>query len=218
VLEHILGEDSLIPDDRGILLTVTRRMHPDVCTFISDQVYESRLTALPELANQTTAIGTGIRSISAEHAGRSARSPEEAVLVREHATELIGTQWVDAKGVAHEVTAKDIMVVAPYNAHVRTIRDELREDPRTAEIKVGTVDKFQGGEAPIVFFSMATSSDEDLPRDKEFLFSRNRLNVAISRAQCVALLVANPELLNTRATTIEQMKLVSTLCAAWGDA
>ncbi len=215
VLEHILGEDSLIPDDRGILLTVTRRMHPDVCTFISDHVYESRLTALPELANQTTAIGTGIRSISAKHAGRSARSPEEAVIVRERAAELIGTQWIDAKGVAHEVTAEDIMVVAPYNAHVRTIRDELREDPRTADIKVGTVDKFQGGEAPIVFFSMATSSDEDLPRDKEFLFSRNRLNVAISRAQCVALLVANPELLNTRATTIEQMKLVSTLCAAW---
>jgi uncharacterized protein len=109
------------------------------------------------------------------------------------------------------------MVVAPYNAHVRTIRGELGEDPRTAEIRVGTVDKFQGGEAPIVFFSMATSSEEDLPRDKEFLFSRNRLNVAISRAQCVALLVANPELLNTRATTIEQMKLVSTLCAAWGQ-
>ena len=216
-LEHILDEDSLIPADRGILLTVTRRMHPDVCSFISDHVYESRLTALPELANQATAIGTGIRSISAEHAGRSARSPEEAVLVREHAAALIGTQWVDAKGVAHEVTAKDIMVVAPYNAHVRTIRGELGEDPRTAEIRVGTVDKFQGGEAPIVFFSMATSSEEDLPRDKEFLFSRNRLNVAISRAQCVALLVANPELLNTRATTIEQMKLVSTLCAAWGD-
>jgi uncharacterized protein len=103
---------------------------------------------------------------------------------------------VDPGGVAREVTTEDIMVVAPYNAHVRTIHDELREDPRTAEIRVATVDKLQGGEAPIVFFSMATSSGEDLPRDKEFLFSRNRLNVAISRARCVALLVANPELLN----------------------
>lgn len=214
-LEHILDGAPLIPADRGILLTVTRRMHPDVCRFISDHVYEGRLTALPELANQTTAIGTGIRSISADHVGRSARSPEEAAIVHAQAKALIGSRWIDAKGVAHTVTTDDIMVVAPYNAQVRTIRAELEDDPETKGIRVGTVDKFQGGEAPIVLFSMATSSDEDLPRDKEFLFSRNRLNVAISRAQCVALLVANPELLHTRVTTIEQMKLVSTLCAAW---
>ncbi len=214
VLEHILGGDDLIPADRGILLTVTRRMHPDVCQFISDHVYQGRLSGLPELANQDTDLGTGIRSISVQHTGRSTRCPEEAAIIREQALELIGTKWTDSKGECHEVTSNEIMVVAPYNAQVRELRTELATDPRTAGIKVGTVDKFQGGEAPIVFFSMTTSSEDDLPRDKEFLFSRNRLNVAISRAQCLVYIMANQELFNTRVRTVDQMKLISTLCAA----
>ncbi len=106
------------------------------------------------------------------------------------------------------------MVVAPYNSHVRRVRDELRADPAMTDIRVGTVDKFQGGEVPVVIYTMATSSEDDLPRDMAFLFSRNRLNVAISRAQGLAFLVANPRLLDTRAKTVEQMRLLSTVCAA----
>ena len=214
ILEYVLGDDTLIPEDRGILLTITRRMHPDVCSFISEHIYEGRLGYLPELANQRTEIGTGIRWLDVEHSGCSARSREEAEVVRQQALALIGTTWTDAKGVDHDVTADDIMVVAPYNAQVRELKAELALHPDTAQIVVGTVDKFQGGEAPIVFFSMATSSEDDLPRDKEFLFSRNRLNVALSRAQCVAVIAANPALLDTRARTIEQMRLISTMCAA----
>ncbi len=217
VLEHILGEDSLIPADRGILLTVTRRMHPDVCQFISDHVYESRLHPIAECANQTTIRGTGIHAIPAKHANCSAKSEEEARIVREHCAELIGSEWTDKDGTRRTITERDIMVVAPYNSHVRQLLGELATDERTRGIRVGTVDKFQGGEAPIVFYSMATSSDEDLPRDKEFLFSRNRLNVALSRAQCLAYIVASPELLNTRARTVDQMKLISTVCAAMRD-
>ena len=99
------------------------------------------------------------------------------------------------------------MVVAPYNAHVRMLRRAL------PGVRVGTVDKFQGQEAPVVFFSMATSTGDDMPRDAEFLFSRNRLNVAISRARCLAYLVCSPALLEARARTVDDMRLISTLCA-----
>ena len=100
-----------------------------------------------------------------------------------------------------------MLVVTPYNAQVRCLRTRLGRRAR-----IGTVDKFQGQEAPVVFFSMATSSGDDLPRNLEFLFSRNRLNVAISRAQSLAVLVASPQLLEIRCRTIEQMRMVNALC------
>ena len=101
----------------------------------------------------------------------------------------------------------DIKVVTPYNAQVRTLRAALPEG-----VEVGTVDRFQGQEAPIVFFSMASSSGEDAPRDAGFLFSRNRLNVALSRAQSLAILVCSPALLNTHATSVDDMRLINALC------
>jgi uncharacterized protein len=103
------------------------------------------------------------------------------------------------------------MVVAPYNLQVRQLRRAL-ESAGLGGVPVGTVDKFQGREAPVVFYSMATSSAEDVPRSLEFLFSRNRLNVAVSRAMCLACIVASPRLLESRARTIEQMRLVNALC------
>jgi uncharacterized protein len=103
------------------------------------------------------------------------------------------------------------MVVAPYNAQVRTLREALLQRG-LADVPVGTVDKFQGREAAIVFYSMATSSIDDIPRSLEFLFSRNRLNVAISRAMCLAVIVASPRLLEAHARTIDQMRLVNALC------
>ena len=105
--------------------------------------------------------------------------------------------------------ASDIIVVAPYNAQVNALRDALPE-----AIRVGTVDKFQGQEAPIVFFSMAASSGEDVSRGLGFLFSRNRLNVAISRAQALAVIVCSPRLFTARCATVEDMRLVNMLCQA----
>ncbi len=113
--------------------------------------------------------------------------------------------------VTEDLTQSHILVVTPYNAQVRQLKRTLADAGLDA-IRVGTVDKFQGQEAPIVFFSMATSSGEEVPRTLDFLFSRNRLNVAISRAQCLAILVASPKLLDVHCKTIEQMKLVNSLC------
>jgi uncharacterized protein len=121
---------------------------------------------------------------------------------------LLGQSYRDTAGEERPLTAADCMVVTPYNLQRRLLGQVL-----PAGVRVGTVDSFQGQEAPVVFFSMATSSGEEAPRDVRFLFSRNRLNVAISRARCLAYLVCAPALLETHAKTLEQMRLVSTLCA-----
>src|SRR5206468_2457335 len=118
-----------------------------------------------------------------------------------------GTTYTDGEVREGRLGWNDILVVAPYNAQVRSLRERLGPSAR-----VGTVDKFQGQEAPVVFFSMATSSGDDLPRNLAFLFSRNRLNVAISRAQCLAVLVCSPRLLEARCQSIEEMQLVNALC------
>ncbi len=123
-------------------------------------------------------------------------------------TALIGGSYIDRDGREHRLGWEHVLVVTPYNAQVRSLRAAIP----SRHARIGTVDKFQGQEAPVVFFSMATSSGDDLPRNLEFLFSRNRLNVAISRAQSVAVLVASPALLEIRCRTIEQMRMVNALC------
>jgi uncharacterized protein len=213
-LEHVLGGEGLISADAGILLTVTRRMHPDVCSFVSETIYEGRLTSLPECALQGTELGTGIRFVDVLHTDRASRSPEEAAIVRERASELLESSWTDRTGHSADISSADLLVVTPYNAQRRCITAQLATASAAAgAVRVGTVDLFQGQEAPVVFISLATSSGEDVPRSIEFLFSRNRLNVAVSRAQCLAIVVANPNLLDARARSIDQMRLISTLCA-----
>ncbi|HVB18691.1 MAG TPA: TM0106 family RecB-like putative nuclease [Acidimicrobiales bacterium] len=212
VLEHLLGENVTIPDDEGVFMSESRRMHPDVCRFISNQIYEGRLTSHESCQQQNTALGTGLRWLRARHEERSTESPEEAKLVVEQVRAMVGTTWTNQAGVQAELGAKDFMVVAPYNDQVRLLRDAL-ETAGLHGVQVGTVDKFQGREAPVVFFTMTTSSAQDMPRGPEFLFSRNRLNVAVSRARCLAFLVCTEELLNSRAADLEGMRLISTLCA-----
>lgn len=215
-LEYLLNGMATIPPERGIFLKTTWRMHPDVCRFISEAVYDSRLE--PEMANnvQRLILGkdahpllkpTGIRFVAADHDACSQRSEEEAGIVSELYRSLLKQRYVDKKGKMHRITADNILVVAPYNMQVNLLRRILPEGAR-----VGTVDKFQGQEAEVVITSMATSSGDYLPRLIEFLYSRNRLNVAISRARCLAILVANPALMSIRCTTPEQMSLVNTLC------
>jgi uncharacterized protein len=213
VLEHVLGTDVTMPPDRGVFLHETRRMHPDVCRFISERIYEGRLVSHPSCALQSTAFGTGLRWLQADHVGRSTESPEEAAIVADELSRLLGTAWVDQHGTSRPLMVDDVLVVAPYNDQVRLLRDHLDADPKARGVRVGTVDKFQGREAPVVFFTMTTSSAEDMPRGPEFLFSRNRLNVAISRARCLAYLVCTEALLNSRARTIDEMRLISTLCS-----
>lgn len=213
VLEHVLGKDVTLDANRGVFLSQTRRMHPDVCSFISKQIYEERLTAHPSCEQQTTVLGTGLRWLAAHHQGNSTESPQEADLIAAEIGRLLGTPWTNQKGEEKPLTADDLMVVAPYNDQVRVIRGRLARNADTARVPVGTVDKFQGQEAAVVFFSMATSTGEDTTRGADFLFSRNRLNVAISRARCLAYLVCTEELLNTRARTVDDMRLIATLNA-----
>ena len=214
-LEHLLGEDArTFPPDRGVLLDVTYRMHPDVCGFISDVMYEGRLTSDTSCSLQTTAAaGTGLRWIQAEHAQRSTESPEEAAIVATTIRGLLGTDWTDQYGVTRPLTTRDFIVVTPYNDQRRLITALLQPDEATKGIEVGTVDKFQGRQAAVVLFSMTTSSAEFMPRDAGFLFSKNRLNVAISRARCLAYLICTDELLDTRARDVTQMTLIAALCS-----
>jgi superfamily I DNA and/or RNA helicase len=206
-LEHVLAGGDTIPPERGLFLGFTWRMHPDVARFVSEMSYEERLRSAPDCARQGTAFGTGIRFIPVEHEGNRQSSREEADAIAAEIDRMTGGDYTNMKGRTRPLRHDDFMVVAPYNAQVRCLRAAL-----PASVPVGTVDKFQGQEAAVVFFSMATSSGGDVPRNLEFLFSRNRLNVAISRARCLAMLVASPRLLEIRCRTVEQMRLVSALC------
>jgi len=208
----MLGDHATIPPDRGIFLPVTRRMHPDVCSFISDQVYDSRLSSHPDTASQAVSASRLPRSgafwVPVEHEGNTQISPEEIEAIRSTIEKLVSGKWTDKTGETRPLTSEDIIVVAPYNAQVNALQDAL-----PSEIRVGTVDKFQGQEAPVCLVSMTASSIDETPRGMEFLFSLNRINVAVSRAKALALVFGSPRLREAKCETVEQMKLVNTLCA-----
>jgi predicted RecB family nuclease len=212
VLEHLLGEHATIPPDRGMFIDQTRRMHPSVCRFVSKAVYEDRLEPFTGTERQNIdstggLTGTGVRYLPVEHEGNARESVEEASEVAQRVEALLGAEYTTDDGTVRPLQGNDIMVVAPYNAQVRCLREHLPDN-----VRVGTVDKFQGQEAAVTFFSMATSSGAELPRNLEFLFSRNRLNVAVSRARCLAVLVCSPDLLHVQCRSAEQMRLVNALC------
>ena len=213
VLEHILGDEKTMPAERGIFLPESRRMHPDVCDFISEQIYEGRLESYPACRQQSTVAGTGLRWMRAEHSNNTTSSPEEADLVVAEIQRLMGTTWTTHDGHRKPLGPKDFVVVTPYNDQRRLLQERLEAHPDTIGVDVGTVDKFQGQEAAAVFFSMATSSGDNVVHGKEFLFSRNRLNVAISRARCLGYLVCTEDLLDTRARSVDEMRLIATLNA-----
>jgi uncharacterized protein len=213
VLEHILRDHATLPTTSGVFISETRRMHPDVCQFISTQIYEGRLSSHVSCEQQSTEFGTGLRWLEAVHEQRSTESVEEADIVVAQVTAMIGTSWVNQHGQRSPLRAQDFMVVAPYNDQVDLLRARFDAEPGLGDVQVGTVDKFQGREAPVVFFTMTTSTSDDMPRGPEFLFSRNRLNVAVSRARCLAFLVCTEALLNSRARTIDEMRLIGTLSA-----
>jgi predicted RecB family nuclease len=207
VLMHLLGERATVPEDMGLFLERSYRMHPDVCRYISSAFYEDRLESAPACAAQGSSFGTGLRWVPVEHEGNSTASEEEAAAIYAEIDRLLGGTWTDSDVVTRPITPEDVMVVAPFNAQVKLLTERL--EPGVA---VGTVDKFQGQQAPVVFFSMAASSGEDAPRGIDFLMSRNRLNVAVSRAQCLAYLVCAPRLLDVDCKTVEHMRLANALC------
>jgi uncharacterized protein len=215
-LAHVLAGQATMSADQGLFLQTTWRLHPELCAFTSEVFYDDRLEPEPHLAIQRLiadgvvfGAGVGPRLLEVPTVGADNESPEEADAVAHVARSIVeaGASWVDAAGTRHPIGWEEVLIVAPYNAQVGAIKRRL-----PPEARVGTVDKFQGQEAPLSIYSLTTSSPELAPRGMDFLYSRHRLNVATSRARCVAVVVASPSLLRVRARTPEQMRLANALC------
>jgi uncharacterized protein len=214
-LEHVLGGEKTMRPERGMFLAKTWRLAPAVCEFTSEMFYEDKLHPRDGLEHQRLEgthgfDGAGLWWVPVQHEGNQNWSGEEVEAVARVIERLLtpGASWVDARGISHALTDADVLVVAPYNAQVNRLSERLAG----RGIRVGTVDKFQGQQAPVVIYSMATSRPEDAPRGMEFLYSLNRLNVATSRARCAAILVASPALFEPECRTPRQMQLANALC------
>ncbi len=206
-----------MPPELGVFLPKTRRLHPSICEFVSETFYEGRLSAERGLGLEQQALcwqgepwQAGVRFLPVAHRGNTSQSDEEAEAIASLVERLFdsATLFRSRQGEARPLTHSDVLVIAPYNAQVAALRRSL-----PSELRVGTVDKFQGQEAPVVIYSMTSSSAEDAPRGLEFLYSLNRLNVAVSRAQALCFVVASPELPSAACRTPRQMKLINALCA-----
>jgi predicted RecB family nuclease len=214
VLEYLLQEQATIPKELGIFLGITYRMHPEVNRFISEAIYESRLKTGPENHRQVVHVPegydgllnkeAGIIYVPVEHEGNSQASEEEATVIAGLTQQLLGRTLVDIKGYSHILGWEHILFVAPYNYQVNVLQSALGE-----QAKVGSVDKFQGQQAPMVFLSLCASDVNEAPRGVSFLLNRNRLNVAISRAQSLAIVVASPKLAFDFNGNLEGMRLVN---------
>jgi len=189
-LDYLMEDHATVPPDRGILLDVSWRMHPEVCRFISDAFYDGRLHAHPEAAERRLVLRDdahpalrpyGVRVLQIDHDGCTQSSLEEASAIAALIGSLLEESARDETGTVRPITLDDILVVAPFNAQVNLLHKQL-----PAGAKIGTVDKFQGQEALVSIISMTTSDGAQAPRGTEFLFSANRLNVAVSRAKCLS--------------------------------
>jgi uncharacterized protein len=218
-LEHILGDHATIPADAGLLLDRTWRMHPTLCRYTSEAFYDGKLTAVPglerqEIIGELPLDGSGMRAAEVPHEGNTNASPEEATAVARLVSEILCLDWHDKDGARIALTPRDVLIITPYNSQIRAIQRALAE-AGCREVLAGTVDRFQGQEAPISIYSMATSSADEAPRGLEFLYDPHRLNVATSRAKAMAIIVASPRLIQVSCQTPRQMMLVNALCRAW---
>ncbi|MEM6813659.1 MAG: TM0106 family RecB-like putative nuclease [Bacteroidota bacterium] len=212
-LQHIIGEHQTIPAEKGIFLDTTWRLHPDIAAFTSELYYEGRLKSKEETAQQkihgdSTFSGSGLLYHAVDHIGNQNSSPEEVSEIEKIVKEILESklQWTDRTGETQPITSDDILIVAPYNAQVAALKSRL------PECRIGTVDKFQGKQAPIVIYSMTSSSPEEAPRGMSFLYDPHRLNVATSRAKCICILVASPKLFQPECNSIPQMKWANGMC------
>ncbi len=217
-LEHLLGGAKTIASDRGLFLHQTRRLHPDICRFTAEAFYENRLTSVPGLERQAVlapagsaaaALGSaGLVYVPVEHDANQSRSTEEVEMIAALVAALTaeGVRYRNAADEETPLTNGDLMIVAPYNAQVAALAERL------PGVRIGTVDKFQGQQAPVVIVSLTTSAPEDAPRGMDFLYSANRLNVATSRAKALCILVGSPRLFEPECRTPQQMRLANAFC------
>ena len=218
VPEFLLENQDTISPDKGVFIDKTRRLHPKICNFISENFYDSRLKYLPLTEkrkinfskNEKLLPDTGIVFIDAKHKEICRqKSLEEGKIIKNLYEKIIGTSFTDAdengKTKDRLLDIKDILVVAPFNVQVNYLKSIL---PKKA--RVGTIDIFQGQEAPVTIISMTSSDAESLPRNVDFYFSRNRLNVAISRSQCLSIVIMNKKILEINCKKVEHIRLVNT--------
>ncbi|HEX9834724.1 MAG TPA: DEAD/DEAH box helicase, partial [Mycobacterium sp.] len=181
-----------LPAELGYFLGRSYRMHPAVCAAVSRLSYDGRLQSFDAVTTARSLDGQppGVRVLTVVHDGNSTDSPEEADAIVAEVSGLLGTAWTDETGTV-PLAQEHVLVVTPYNAQVVTLRRRF-DSAGLTEIEVGTVDKFQGRQAPVVFVSMTASSADEVPRGIAFLLNRNRLNVAISRAKYLSVIVRSP--------------------------
>ena len=212
-LAHLLDGRRTIGKTQGVFLTETWRLHPAICSFTSELFYEGRLLSLDGLERQNIEApapfsGAGLWFVPVVHEGNQSYSAEEVARVSaivEYLTQS-GTSWTDRHGNQQPLTFDDILIVAPYNDQVSRLADRL------PGARAGTVDKFQGQEAAVVIYAMTTSTPGDAPRGMEFLYNRNRFNVATSRARCACIVIGSPRLFSPECHTPWQMELANVLC------
>jgi predicted RecB family nuclease len=214
ILDYLLHETPTIADDMGIFLGTTYRMHSAVNQFISKFIYDNNLESHPDNDVRVIKVPNGYQGklnkeagiifVPVEHEGNTYASDEEVSEIELLANELIGRTFVEKAGKTRLIGWNDMLFVAPYNYQVNKLKQALGDQAR-----VGSVDKFQGQEAPIVILSMCTSDANESPRGIDFLFDKHRINVAISRAQSLAIVVASPQIKNTSVNSAEQLKLVN---------
>lgn len=208
---------AIVPRELGLFLGESRRMHPEVCRFISESIYEGRLTSHPDCARQRIALPpsggmlvtkeSGIVFSGIEHDGNIQQSVEEITRVQAVFREMLGRAYTDKEGRTENLTLEDFLFIAPYNAQVRALQAALPDGAR-----VGSVDKFQGQEAPVCILSLCSSYGEYGSRGLGFILDRNRINVAVSRAKCLAVVVADPRIARSSTGNIEEMKLLNLFC------
>jgi len=214
VLEYLLQDHATIPDELGVFLGKSYRMHPAINRFISDAIYEGRLESATGNDKQIIQVPSGYQGplnkeagiiyIPVEHEGNVQASEEEAKAIAELANELLGRTFIDKDGSSHKMDWSHILFVAPYNYQVNILQQALG-----GQARVGSVDKFQGQEAQVVFLSLSASDASDSPRGLAFLLDKHRINVAISRAMIMAVIVASPRLIQNFKGSIKEMELAN---------
>lgn len=205
VLTYYMDGASVIPREKGVFLAETYRMHPGICDLVSELVYEGRLTAHARTHAHVLSGGahtSGVVFIEVEHEGNSTHSPEEARAIADLVSRLTACSVPDGPR-PFSGDARDLIVITPYNAQVEEIRKFL------PQVKVGSVDRFQGQEAWVSVLSMCASGAEGLQRGLDFLLSRNRLNVGLSRGKALSVVVGSPRLLEIRPTSLKTMSLLN---------
>ena len=212
--EYLLEDKDTIPADRGVFIEKSHRLHPKICSFISENFYEGRLKSHDSTekrriifnAKGNTLPEAGIRFIDAKHKEICRqKSVDEGKLVKDYYNNIFGSIFTDENNKEKKLGIEDILIVAPFNVQVNYLKDILPKNAR-----VGTIDKFQGQEAPATIVSMTTSDAESLPRNISFYFSRNRLNVGLSRSKSLSIIIMNKKILEISCRKIEHIRLVNT--------